>query len=262
MVDKLEINWQSGEACISSTNGETRHPIGSPETFRALSEAWLKCGWQNKHVYTFTWMGRPIIQLPEDMIRTQEVLYRLQPDVIVETGIAHGGSLIYYASLCKLFGKGRVIGIDIEIRPHNRSALESHELFERITLIEGDSNAPNTVELVKSLIRPGETVLVMLDGCHTRDHVAQELENYSPLVTVGSYIVAADGLMQELAGLQRFEDDRPNDDWHTNNPQAAARSFAEKHPDFVLETPAFEFNESPLNEPITYAPGGWLKRIR
>ncbi|TWU20871.1 cephalosporin hydroxylase family protein [Bythopirellula polymerisocia] len=262
MVDKLEIDWESGQALISSPKGVIQCPIASPETFRALSDAWLKCGWQNKHVYTFTWMGRPVIQLPEDMVRTQEVLYRLQPDVIVETGIAHGGSLIYYASLCKMFGKGRVIGIDIEIRPHNRTALESHELFDRIELIEDDSNAPETVEQVKSMIRPNETVFVMLDGNHTRDHVAQELKNYSPLVTVGSYIVAADGLMQELAGLARFEDDRPNEDWRTNNPQEAARCFAEQNPDFVLETPGFEFNESPLTEPITYAPGGWLKRIR
>lgn len=262
MVDKLEIDWESGQARIGSSKGVIQCPIDSPEAFRALSDAWLKCGWQNKQVYTFTWMGRPVIQLPEDMVRTQEVLYRLQPDVIVETGIAHGGSLIYYASLCKMFGKGRVIGVDIEIRPQNRAALESHEMYDCIELLEGDSNALETVEQVKSMIHPDETVFVMLDGNHTRDHVAQELKNYSPLVTVGSYIVAADGLMQELVGLQRFEDDRPNDDWRTNNPQVAAQQFAKQNPNFILETPEFEFNESPLTEPVTYAPGGWLKRIR
>jgi len=159
-------------------------------------------------------------------------------------------------------GKGRVLGVDIEIRPPNRAALESHELFEFLHLIEGDSISPKIVEQVASQIGPDETVFVMLDGNHTQSHVKAELELYSPLVSVGSYIVAADGIMQNLAGLQRYQDDRTNDDWQWNNPQSAAREFVAENPDFVIESPKFDFNESPITEPITYCPDGWIKRIR
>src|SRR5207253_434917 len=141
--------------------------------FEILSEQWLKVGWNEKYPYTFSWMGRPIIQLPEDMIRVQEVIYRIRPAVIIETGIAHGGSLIYYASLCKAMEKGRVIGIDIEIRPHNRAAIEGHELFPLITLIEGSSVAPDIVQQARSLVADGESVLVLLDSNHTKQHVLQ-----------------------------------------------------------------------------------------
>src|SRR5690606_19131155 len=146
----------------------------------------------NKYVYGFSWMGRPIIQLPEDMIRIQEVVYRLKPDVIVETGVAHGGSLIFYASLCKAMERGRVIGIDIEIRPHNRKAIEAHELAGFITLVEGSSTDPAIVQEVKSLVAPGETAIVILDSNHSKQHVLDELEAYADLVSVGSYIVACD----------------------------------------------------------------------
>src|SRR3954468_7792383 len=112
-------------------------PLYSTQAFELLSEQWLKVGWNEKYVYTFSWLGRPLIQLPEDVIRIQEVVYRVKPDVIIETGVAHGGSLVLYASLCKAMGRGRVVGVDIEIRPHNRKAIESHELSELITLVEG-----------------------------------------------------------------------------------------------------------------------------
>jgi len=262
MMQKIEIDLQQGRV-RAVADGETHdHEIGSPEAFQIISQAWLQSGWQNKHVYTFSWMGRPVIQLPEDLLRTQEVIYRLQPDVIVETGIAHGGSLTFFASLCKAMGKGRVLGVDIEIRPPNRAALESHELFEFLQLIEGDSISPKIVEQVASQIGPDETVFVMLDGNHTQAHVRAELELYSPLVSIGSYIVAADGIMQNLAGLQRYQDDRTNDDWQWNNPQSAAREFVAENPDFIIESPKFDFNESPITEPITYCPDGWIKRIR
>jgi cephalosporin hydroxylase len=258
---KLEIDLDEGRVRAVTSGGTHDYELNSPEAFHAISQAWLRSGWQNKHVYTFTWMGRPVIQLPEDLLRIQEVLYRLQPDVIVETGIAHGGSLVFYASLCKAMGKGRVIGADIEIRPQNRAELENHELFGYMQLIEGDSISPDVVEQFKSQIRSDETVFVMLDGKHTQQHVREELELYSPLVTVGSYIVAADGIMQNLAGLKRYQDDRTNDDWQWNNPQAAARDFVADNPDFVIETPELVFNESPLTEPITYCENGWIKRI-
>ena len=136
----------------------------SQEAFELLSSQWLKMGWNQKYPYTFSWMGRPVIQLPEDMIRLQEVLYQVQPDVIIETGVAHGGSLIFYASLCKAMERGRVIGIDIEIRPHNRQAIEAHPLSSYITLLEGDSAGLEVVEQVKGMVKPGESVLVILDS--------------------------------------------------------------------------------------------------
>lgn len=234
----------------------TAHPLYSPEAFDILSKQWVKVGWDQKYSYTFSWMGRPVIQLPEDMIRTQEVIHRTQPDVIVETGVAHGGSLIFYASLCKALGKGRVVGIDIEIRPHNREAIEAHPLAEHITLIEGDSKAPNILDEVHSHITSGEKVLVLLDSCHSKAHVLAELEAYCDLVTPGSYIVATDGVMQDLH-------DVPTGDksWTWDHPVSAVKLFLENHPEFVLEQPPWAFNESNLSNNITHWPSAWLRRL-
>src|SRR5215212_5860916 len=215
---KLSLDTESRTMTLSENGEERTIDLYSPEAFEALSDQWLRVGWSARYPYTFTWLGRPIIQIPEDMIRAQEVLYRVRPDVIVETGVAHGGSLIYYASLCQLFGKGRVVGIDIEIRPHNRTAIEAHEQFARITLIEGSSIDGGIVEEVRAGIRPGETVLVFLNSAHHYAHVAAELEAYAPLVSAGSYIVATDGIMRDLAGVPRG-----NPAWTTDNPYEAAR---------------------------------------
>jgi cephalosporin hydroxylase len=231
-------------------------PLYSDRAFDLIAEQWVHVGWNQKYSYTFSWMGRPIIQLPEDMVRTQEVIYRVRPDVIVETGVAHGGSLIYYASLCKMLGKGRVIGIDIEIRPHNRAAIESHELGAGITLVEGSSTAPEIVKRVHDMIRPGETVLVLLDSNHTRQHVLDELEAYHDLVTPGSYIVATDGVMKDLHATPRG-----SAEWTWDNPTDAAIEFARKHPQFVIEQPAWPFNESGLSRNLTHWPGAWLRRV-
>ena len=225
------------------------------EGFELLSEQWVKVGWNQKYPYTFSWFGRPIVQLPEDMIRLQEVIYRVRPDLIIETGIAHGGSLVYYASLCKALGRGRVAGIDIEIRPPNRQAIEAHELSHLISLIEGSSTAPGVVLQARSLMRAGEAVLVILDSNHTKQHVAEELEAYHPLVTPGSYIVATDGRMKDL-----FDVPRGQPEWAWDHPAAAAAEFAARHTEFVLEQPSWPFNESELTENITHWPGAWLRR--
>ncbi len=156
---KLEIDTEAG---VLIRDGE-RLPLYGDASFRALSDLWVKVGWNQKYSYTFSWLGVPIIQLPEDMIRYQEVVARLKPDVIVETGIAHGGSAIFSASLCRLLGKGRVVAVDIEIRPHNRRAIEAHPLADLLALIEGSSTDAATIEAVKAQIRPGESVLVVLD---------------------------------------------------------------------------------------------------
>ena len=240
------------------TDGRTdTFDLYSPEGFAALSRLWLTVGWSLKYSYQFSWLGRPIIQLPEDMIRVQELVYQVRPDVIVETGIAHGGGQVFFASLCKLLGKGRVIGVDIEIRPHNRAALEAHELYPLITLIEGSSTDPATVEQVRAHIRPGESVLVLLDASHTKDHVLRELELYSPLVGVGSYIIAADGIMAELAGVPRAKPE-----WAWDNPKRAGAEFSAHHPEFQPVPPPRPFNESLISHAVSYWPDGYLRRLR
>ena len=151
---KLSIDTEQKRLTVQREGEPLEYPLYSPEAFSALSEAWLKVGWGVKYTYGFSWMGRPIIQLPDDMVRIQEVIYRVRPDVVIETGVAHGGSLIFYASLFKAMGVGRVIGVDIEIRPHNRQAIESHELSSYITLVEGSSTDAAIVGRVAAQIRP------------------------------------------------------------------------------------------------------------
>jgi cephalosporin hydroxylase len=248
-----------GNKVIVSHSGDDREEfeIGSPEAFRVLSRLWLRSGWDNKYVYSFTWLGRPIIQLPEDIIRLQEIIYAVRPDVIVETGVAHGGALVFYAGLCKTMDHGRVIGVDVEIRPHNREAIESHPLASFITLVEGDSIAQQTVAKVTTQIGPDETVLVLLDSCHEKQHVLEELRAYSTLVTPGSYIVAMDGIMEDLAGAPRS-----SPDWTWNNPRQAALEFVAENPDFKIEEPPFAFNEGTVTERVTYWPSAFIKRLK
>ncbi len=228
----------------------------SDEGFKVLSDLWVKVGWNQKYSYSFSWLGAPIIQLPEDMIRYQEAVVALKPDVIIETGVAHGGSAIYSASLCRLLGKGRVIAVDIEIKPHNRARIEQHALSDLITLIVGSSTAPEVVEQVKGLIKPGETVLVVLDSDHSYKHVADELAAYAPMVTAGSYIVATDGIMRDLEDAPRG---KPG--WATDNPANAAIDYAANNPGWVIEEPAWPFNESMLSGNITHWPMAWLRRV-
>lgn len=254
---RLIIDTQKQTMTVRVGKSVRTCPLYSPEAFKLVSDQWLRVGWDQKYVYTFTWMGRPVIQLPEDMIRIQEVIYRVKPDVIVETGIAHGGSLIYYASICKAMGRGRVIGVDIDIRADNRRAIETHELFPLITLIEGDSAAPAVVSQVKSLIMRGERVLVVLDSCHSKEHVLRELEAYRDLVSLQSYLVATDGLMKDVSDVPRGKPE-----WTWDNPAAAAAEFAQRHPEFVMEQPAWPFNESDLSDNVTHWPGAWLHRVR
>jgi cephalosporin hydroxylase len=242
---------------VQEEPGERRTlPLDSPEAFRLLSRCWLEVGWTQKYSYSFTWLGRPMVQLPEDMIRIQEVIYQVRPDVIVETGVAHGGSLIFYASLCKAMDHGRVIGVDIEIRQHNRRALEDHPLASYITLLEGSSTDPAVVGQVKVRIEPGETALIVLDSCHTRQHVLVELEAYAPFVSKGSYLIATDGIMAELAGAPRTQPD-----WCWNNPQQAAVEFVRRHAEFAIVKPPLLFNESTLDQRVTYWPSAFIKRV-
>lgn len=236
---------------------EEVYPLESAKAFEVMSEAWLRASWDTKYIYSFSWFGRPIIQLPEDMIRIQEVIWDHQPDVIVETGVAHGGSLVFYASLFKAIGKGRVIGVEIELRDHNRKAIDAHPLRSLIEIVEGSSIDPKTIETVKSKIKPGEKVMVMLDSNHKKPHVLKELEAYGELVTPGCYIVAADGIMELVAGGPRT-----GEDWKTSNPKAAAIEFTKSNPNFAIEEPKWPFNEGVLEKRVTYWPSAFVKRLR
>ena len=231
--------------------------MGSPEGFHILSDLWLRSGWDTKYVYSFTWMGRPIIQLPEDIVRIQEIIYTVQPDLVIETGVAHGGSLVFYASLFKAMGRGRVIGIDIEIRPHNRKMIETHEMSGFIDLVEGSSTAPDVIAQVKLLAQSTQCPLVILDSNHSKTHVLNELRAYAPFVAVGSYIVACDGIMKDLVGAPRS-----SPEWSTDNPEAAVREFLRERDDFILEEPQFRFNEGQITKRITYWPNAYLRRIK
>ncbi len=256
-IGKITIDMDANTISEHDGNGEITHRFDSLEAFKLVSAIWLRCGWDVKYAYTFSWLGRPIIQLPEDMFRIQEIVYRLKPDVIVETGVAHGGSLVFYASLLKAIGKGKIVGVDIEIRKHNRDALEKHELASSITLIEADSTLASTVNSVKDTIKADDTVLVILDSCHSKEHVFRELNLYAPLVSLNSYIVATDGVMQDFAGAPRSQQD-----WSWNNPQSAVFEFLKSNPAFVLEAPAFDFNEGKITERVTYWPNAYLKRTK
>ncbi len=254
---KTIIDEERGEVVVQDGGKETRHSLASAEGFAAAARAWVRATWDSKYVYSFSWMGRPVIQLPDDMIRLQEVIWELKPDVLIETGVAHGGSLIFYASLFEAMGKGRVIGIDIEIRPHNRAAIEAHSMKKRIELVEGSSTAPEVLDQVKALMKPGETALVVLDSNHTKQHVLDELRAYAPLVNVGSWIVATDGVMENVVGAPRTADD-----WTWNNPRQAALDFVAENPDFVIEEPVPAFNEGVVKDRVTYWPDAYIRRVR
>lgn len=250
----MDFAFSAANSSITLNDGSVLK-LDDPKAFEIISDAWLRAGWDTKYVYGFSWLGRPVIQLPEDMIRIQEVIYEIKPDVIVETGIAHGGSLIFYASLCTAIGKGRVIGIDIEIRPSNREAIENHRMSPMITMIEGSSVDTEVVRAVKDQIGSGEKVLVLLDSNHLKDHVLAELEAYSGLVSPGSYIVACDGIMEHVVGAPRTERD-----WHWNNPLSAIDEFLAVHPDFECVEPEWPFNEGSILSRVTYWPRAFLKR--
>ncbi len=176
---------------------------------------------RSQYSYNFRWMGRPIIQYPQDMIAMQEIIWEIQPDIIIETGIAHGGSLIYYASIMELIGKGYVLGIDIDIRTHNRVEIEKHPMFKRIEMIQGSALDEDIVDQARQHARGKERVLVCLDSNHTHEHVQKELELYSPLVTKGSYLVVFDTAV-EIAP----EDVSANRPWGPgDNPMTAVHEF-------------------------------------
>jgi cephalosporin hydroxylase len=205
-----------------------------------------------KYSYNFEWMGRPIIQYPMDIVAMQEIIWRVKPDLIVETGVAHGGSVVFYASMLELLGRGTVLGIDVDIRSHNHGAIVGHSMARRIQLIEGSSVDQRIVEKVKAIAGQFRTVLVVLDSNHTHEHVAAELEAYAGLVSVGSYMVVFDTIIEHLP--PGMFPDRP---WSKgNNPASAVSAFLAKDTRFE---PDAQIDAKLL---VSVAPGGYLKRVR
>lgn len=219
---------------------------------QALSRIWVREAGRHKYSYNFTWMGRPIIQFPQDMVAMQEIIWRVRPKVIIETGVAHGGSLIYYASLLELIGgDGVVVGIDVDIRPHNRTEIERHPMSHRIRLVEGSSVDEATVNQARRLADGLGPVLVVLDSNHTHAHVLRELELYSSLVQKDSYLVVFDTLIEDMP--DDLIKDRP---WRKgDNPKTAVWEFLKSNPRFVVDKDV----ESKLL--LTVAPDGYLKCI-
>ncbi len=248
----MKIILDTAARTLTTVDGEKQRScdLYSTDAFAAVSLQWVRMGWSLGYYNNFTWMGHPVLQLPEDLIHLQEVIYRVRPDVIVETGVFRGGSLMFHATLCQALGKGRVIGIDNLIERGVHDAITQHLLASRITLVEGDSTSREVVGAVAGMIHPGESVLVILDSCHAKDHVARELECYSRFVTPGSYIIAADGIMAQLTDVPGGQPE-----WVSDNPLAAANEFAARHPEFRRQSPARPFTG------VTYWPGAWLERV-
>ena len=252
---KITIDTDAKTFVVDADGTAASHDLFSKAAFDVIADLWVKTGWVQKYSYGFSWLGRPIIQLPDDMVRIQEAIYAVQPDIIIETGIAHGGSLIFYASIMEMIGKGHVIGIDIDIRAPNRAAIEAHTMIKRITMVEGSSIDPGIVAKVAAMIQPGQKVMLILDSNHSRDHVAAELAAYAGLVSPGSCILSQDGVMQLVAGMPRTDAD-----WDTNNPIPANLAFLAEHPEFTLAPVPRPFDETLDTPDCSHHPQGWMWR--
>lgn len=234
--------------------------------FQELSREWLQQSMQRKYIYNLDWLGRPIIQYPQDMWAVQDIIWRVRPDLIIETGIAHGGSLILSASILALLdmcdaiqngeminpkvSQRKVLGIDIDIREHNRTAIEAHPLASRIQMIQGSSVSEEIAQQVQEIAKGYQRVLVFLDSMHTHDHVLQELNAYAPLVTPGSYCVVFDTFVEDMP--PQFFSDRP---WDVgNNPKTAVHQWLEKNSQFCID------KEYPTKLMVTAVPDGFLYR--
>ena len=229
--------------------------------------AFMNASVLSKYSYNFFWQGRPIIQYPQDMVAMQELIWQIKPDLIIETGIAHGGSLIFSASMLALLdmveaieagatidpkiSTRRVLGIDIDIRSHNREAIEAHAMSTRIKMIQGSSIAPEVIEQVKLIAKDYQRILVCLDSNHTHEHVLAELEAYAPLTSIESYCVVFDTIVEDMP-----DNMFPDRSWGKgNNPKTAVWEYLKMHPEFEIDTGI----QHKLQ--ITVAPDGYLKRL-
>lgn len=248
---------------------QIRDALADSKEGAGLTRDWMNFAQAGKYSYQFDWMGRPVIQYPQDIVAMQELIWSVRPDLIIETGIAHGGSLIFSASLlammdvCDAIERGdqafnpkvsarKVLGVDIDIRAHNRAAIEAHPMMSRIQMIQGSSTAPEIVEQVRDIAKGYRRVLVCLDSNHTHEHVLAELEAYAPLVSAGSYCVVFDTVVEDMP--DEIFPDRP---WGPgNNPKTAVREYLKAHPEFEIDK---RIDHKLL---ISVAPDGYLKRVR
>jgi cephalosporin hydroxylase len=233
---------------------DVQKAMSEDKALKEKSLEWMLHADKYKYIYNFTWMGRPIIKFPQDIIALQELIFKVKPDLIIETGIAHGGSVIFSASMLQLLGNnGKVIAVDIDIRSHNRTAVENHPMSKHITMLEGSSTDPYILDQIKDFAKDYETIMVCLDSNHTHAHVLNELEVYSPLVSVGSYAVLPDTLIEFFP--KGYYKDRP---WDVgNNPYTAMIEFLKTNDSFVQDN---EITDKLL---VTEAyNGGFLKRIK
>lgn len=254
---KLLINTDEKTIQAEEVGGTKKIiPLYSTEGFELISKIWLKQEWNQLHWQSFSWFGFQIWQFPDDLLRLQEVIVSMKPDVIIETGANLGGSAIFFASMCRLLGKGKVISIDISISETLQETIQKSPFSDLITLIEGDSASSEVLEQVRYLVGSDDRVFVFLDSDHSKTHVLKELNAYADMVTPGSYIVAADGVMQSLT-------DTPwgHSEWSHDNPAAAAREFADSRSDFIIKRPAALFGEEHVVEQLTYWPDAWLYRL-
>lgn len=230
---------------------ELINSYGTNEELKAAAQRFNEVSNRDRYSYNFSWMGRPIIQYPQDMVKMQELIWSIQPDILIETGIAHGGSLIYYASIMELIGKGEVLGIDIDIREHNRREIEAHPMAKRISMIQGSAVDERIAQQVRERAAGKQTVMVCLDSNHTHEHVLRELELYAPLTTVGSYCVVFDTIVEDMPAKMY---DRP---WDVgDNPKTAVWEYLKAHPEFEIDK---AIDNQLL---ISVAPDGYLKRVR
>lgn len=235
---------------FDTRNREMVDKMAASGTALDVSQEWMRATYAYEYSYHFEWMGMPIIQYPQDVVALHELIWSVKPTVIVETGIARGGSLVFYASMLQLVGGGSVIGVDIDIRAHNRAALEAHPMFDHITLIEGSSIEGGTVDQIRARIGVNDRVMVVLDSHHTHDHVLAELDLYAPLVSPGSYLVVFDTIVDELPS-----EASSHRDWGPgNSPLTAVEAFLEANPDFGVDE---QITDKLL---ITAARGGYLRR--
>ena len=220
--------------------------------FKKLSQRWFDISLKYEYPYHFTWLGRPIIQYPQDILIVQELIWKIKPDLVIETGIARGGSLIFSASILELIGKGNVIGIDVDIRKHNREEIEKHPMFKRIKMIEGSSIDKKIVKKIFKLAERKKKILVLLDSSHTHSHVLEELKSYSPLVNKGSYVVVFDTVLEDMP-----KNSFPNRPWDKgDNPKTAVKEFVKKSNRFKIDV------DMERKLMITSNPSGFLKCVK
>lgn len=231
-------------------NPELIARMAQDPSMREAAQRFFLKSCQYRYSYNFHWLGVSIIQYPQDILATQEIIWRTRPDVIIETGIAHGGSLVFYASMLELLGgAGRVIGVDVDIRAHNRRVIESHPMAKRITMIEGSSTDAATVARVREQIGRASRVMVALDSNHTHEHVLRELELYSPFVTRGCYLIVFDTVVDDMP--KEILGDRP---WGPgNNPKTAVHQFLKSNHRFRID------REIEAKLLMTVAPDGYLE---